>query len=350
MFYHDPDRTRAHLIIFYRNFMAYGGGNHSHIGLGVNALHTSRVLRKHHIRCDPYGVWTMDDIRGRLQKHPTTTHVLIEAMWLSADQTATLMSEFPDVHFLIRSHSQVGFLQVEAGAVKILRDLLYLQDGSLNLTVSANSERLTTFIERTYRGRCTYLPNLYDFERASRRAPRVHDHRLLRIGSFGALRILKNHTTAAAAAMVIAENRGSDLEFWVSVHREEHGKGVLQTIRNMMDGVPGVKLVEQPWSQWPEFRRIVSHMDLCMQVSFTETFNIATADACAENVPSVTSTAIEWVPDHWKADADSVEEVARVGSALLSSRHSSEEGVASLERFCRQGTRIWLDYLHSNPV
>jgi len=349
MFYTDPDLSRAHLLLVYYNFRATGE-YYSHVGLGVNAMHALRVLRRKHVRADAIGVKSPDEIEAFIAKNPTVTHCVIEAPWIKTDRLVRMLAANPQVHFIVRSHSQIGFLQVEAGAVSLLREELVLQEGVPNLSVAANSRKLCQYFHEVYSGRCLYLPNLYDLERVHSKRDAHHGHRSLRIGSFGALRLLKNHTTAAAAALMMARERNSNLEFWMTVNREEHGKGVLQTIRNMFSDLPWAKLVEQPWQQWADFRRTVHHMDLCLQVSFTETFNIVTADAAAEGVPSVVSPAIEWAPHTWKADVDTVGEVARVGASLLSSHSGAHDGQKALKSFVKESTDIWLGYLSSNPA
>ena len=209
------------------------------------------------------------------------------------------------------------------------------------------------FVEKTYLGRCLYLPNLYDIERVHRKPiTSAHDHRVLRIGSFGALRLLKNHTAAASAALLIAERKRSDLEFWISVNRKEGvgADGVLHSLKNMFHGLHWAKLVEHPWEMWPDFRRTVAHMDLTMQVSFTETFNITAADSVAEGVPVVTGPAIEWVPASWQADVDTSSDIARVGLALLGDPQAADEGLEALRHYMKVGTEHWLHYLDSNPT
>lgn len=354
--YQDHDKKSAYVVLFYRNFSPYGpygdDYNYCHIGLGINALHTAKILRREGIHCDIAPVVTPADIAKWVTAHGPPTYAIIEAPWVPAKVIASLLLEFPQTHWIVRSHSQIGFLQVEPGAVVILRELLTMQEMQLNLTVAANTRRLTHFLEKTYTARCLYLPNLYDVQRVQRKRDESHTHRNLRIASFGALRLLKNHTTAAAAALLMAQRRGSDLEFWINVNREENigSKGILMTLRAMFDHVPYAKLVEQPWQTWSEFRRTVAYMDLCLQVSFSETFNIITADAVAEGVPSVVSESIEWAPRDWHAEPDNAEDVARIGSRLLWDTHGAEEGLASLERYVKESVCIWLGYLNSNPT
>jgi hypothetical protein len=349
MFYKDPSAKKARVVIFYRDVQRMGP--YSHKALGVNALQTCKVLRKLGIHADPKGVWPQTQIEDELLKE-AYTHAVIEAPWVSMEYLGQLLSKFPNVHFVVRTHSQIGFLQVEPGAIKNVRDMIVMQDGVLNLSVATNSKALEYFLSKTYRGKITYLPNLYDLERTTRKRDKDHSYRKLVIGSFGALRLLKNHLTAAAGAMLIAERRGCDLEFWINVGREENsGKtDVLPSLRNLFQNLPWAKLVEQPWEEWASFRRTVSHLDLLMQVSFTETFNITAADAVAENVPVVCGDAIEWLPPGWKAIPDNAEDVARVGMQLLSDPSSSEDGYKALAKYVTDGKERWLEYLDSNPT
>ena len=360
MHYTAPNQKTAHVVVFYRDFKDYGGGDEygsesgygrSHRGLGINALMTVKVLRKHGIHADIAPVWKRPDVVAALNKYKPT-HAIIQAPWISAEDQAWLCHQFPDVQFVVRVHSQIGFLQVEPNAIKILRDDLFLQEGLLNLAVSANTRRLAEFVDHTYKSRIVYLPNLYDTDRVRRKRDESHDHRSLRIGSFGAHRLLKNHTTALAAAMMIAERRGSDLEFYVNAGRKEGSGGgaIIRALRLMSDRVPWVRLKEVGWQEWSEFRQTVAYMDLTMQVSFTETFNIVTADSVAEGVPAVVSNAIEWTPARWHANPDDAADIARVGSALLWDIHSAEEGIAALECYAKNAIQTWLAYLNSNPT
>lgn len=355
--YLAPSHKTAHVCIFYRNFQK-GPTRASHIGLGVSALHTCRVLRKQRIQADPYGIWNAyptkdypESISTILERTPTCTHAVIEALFISVADMSKLLTQFPQVEFVCRNHSQVGFLQVEAGAVNLLREYLTLQDGSLNFKFAGNSDRFAKYVESVYHSPCLLLPNLYDFDRAATKIVQPpFDHRTIRIASLGALRLLKNHSTAAAAAQLIARSRNCNLEFYLSVNREEHGKGILQMIRNMYANLKWAKLFENPWESWPDFRKTVSHMDLCLQISFTETFNITTADACAELVPSVVGDCIEWLPDHWKANTDDAVDVARVGNMLLQNPSEVLEGNRYLRKYVRQGTDRWVEFLNGERV
>jgi hypothetical protein len=165
MHYLDPRLDRAHVAVCYRNFLAKEP-HFCHVGLGVNALHTTRMLRRHRIRADVVGVWQPHDVANMLAETPSVTHCLIEALWIGTANLAALLRDYPRVHFLVRAHSEVGFLQVEPGAISLLREQMLLAEQELNLTIAANSRRLTDFLRSTYDAHVLYLPNLYD------RAPR----------------------------------------------------------------------------------------------------------------------------------------------------------------------------------
>lgn len=349
MHYLKPSCEAAHVCFFYKNID--GNCPSSHIGLGVNARHMTTVLRACPVRVDVFGVKNAEEILAILQKNPSCTHAVIEGIWVNLLSMEYIMHRLPNIQFVVRCHSQVGFIQVEAGAVDIMRDLLHLQEQTLNFTFAANSAVFCQYIEATYHAKCLYLPNLYDFDRvATKNVVQPFSGKTIRMASFGALRLLKNHSTAAAAAQLVARSRNCDLEFYLNVNRIEHGRGILDCIRNMYKNLRWAKLIEVPWEDWPTFRRTVAHMDLCLQISFTETFNITTADATAELVPSVVSDCIEWLPDSWKASSDNANDVAKVANNLLWNVNAPQEGLAYLQKYVRQSVDRWKEYLSGKPV
>jgi hypothetical protein len=98
---------------------------------------------------------------------------------------------------------------------------------------------------------------------------------------------------------------------------EGGGETVLASVKEMLTGLLGVQLILTGWQSWPNFRKTITHMHLLLQPSYTESFNMVTADGVAEGVPSVVSSAIDWAPDDWKAKVDDVLDIARVGRRLV---------------------------------
>jgi hypothetical protein len=86
-------------------------------------------------------------------------------------------------------------------------------------------------------------------------------------------------------------------------------------------------------------------MNLLLQPSFTESFNMVSADGVAQGVPSVVSDAIEWVPKNWQARADDACDIANVGISLLFDPTAAAEGRVALVKHNRMALQAWTDYL-----
>ena len=86
------------LVLAYKNFAAHQ--NISHIGLGVSALNTCKVLRRGGIIADVWPVVNAKDLRDRLQRDPAT-HVVISAPWIPSVDIHSLVMAQP-LHALRR--------------------------------------------------------------------------------------------------------------------------------------------------------------------------------------------------------------------------------------------------------
>lgn len=338
---------RSHRIILaYKNFAA--NRHISHIGLGVTALNTAKFLRAAGLLAEVWAIVDPQELHSRLAAaegvHPVT-HVVISAPWIATFELATLASEHPETQFAVNCHSNLGFLQADPSAMRLVREGSDLERTTWNFRVAANNERMTRWIVDAYGVSSTWLPNLYHLDAPCKLARTPFQGGTLRIGAFGATRPLKNFMTAAGAAVQIAAATRSDVELWMSSGRDEGGGSVLDAIRQMIHGVHHIKLVETGWETWPQFRNTVRHMHLLLQPSYTETFNVVTADGIAEGVPSVVSEAIEWAPPNWKARVDDVNDVAQTGIRLLRDKSAAKNGFRALENYNRKGLRAWCEYL-----
>lgn len=347
-FYQDPHWRNASILFGYSKREK----TMSHVGLGVNCMHSVNVLRRLGIKATAVGANTADEFRALLAKDPSLTHIVIEAPRLAHEQLEQLVYEHPDVTFTVRVHSQPAFLQIEPNAIRLIRDAARFQLAAPNLRLSANSHRFCEFMQRAYGVHCLFLPNLYNIQRVEPAMFHGHTHRdTLRIASLGALRLQKHHVAAAGAALEVARRMGCNLDFYLNVGRNEGGGGsILQAIRNMFADLPGTRLVEIPWAPWVNFRETVSHLDLCIHLSSSETFNLCTADALAEHVPCVVGPAIEWAPQRWKADIDDVGDAARVALFLLSDPQAGREGYRALQNYQQSALRTWVRWLNRSPL
>jgi hypothetical protein len=331
------------VVLAYKNFAATR--NISHIGLGVSAINTAKVLRREGIKTDVWPIVNPADLRAKLIANPAH-HVIISAPWIPTHQLQALSMEFCDTHFAVNCHSNVGFLQADRNGVKLMRELMELEMGTHNIHLAGNSRRFCEWIRFAFGAPCVYLPNLYYLHGQPSWHHKQHCSGPLRIGVFGATRPLKNLMSAAGAALELARGLRTPLDLWLSAGRAEGGgESVLAAVKEMLQGLPDVSLTLNGWQSWPNFRKTVSHMHLLLQPSYTESFNMVTADGVAEGVASVVSEAIDWAPDDWKANVDDVLDIARVGRRLLCDPRAAEEGYRALEEHVADGLHSYRHYL-----
>lgn len=331
------------VVLAYKNFAA--NRNISHIGLGVAAINTAKVLQQHNLATAVWPIINAADLRRRLTANPARD-VIISAPWIPSLELQALGNDFPNTHFAVNCHSNVGFLQADRNGVKLVREVMELEAGSANIHLAGNSRRFCDWVRFAFGAPCAYLPNLYYLHDEPLPLPRPFHGGTLKIGVFGATRPLKNMMSAAGAALEIARSLRAPLELWVSAGRAEGGgELVLGAVNEMLAGLPGVKLVLNGWQTWPSFRRTVGSMHLLLQPSYTESFNMVTADGVAEGVPSVVSSAIDWAPEDWKADVDDVLSIARVGRRLLHDPLAVSDGRRALTRYIEDGVHSYRRYL-----
>jgi len=157
-----------------------------------------------------------------------------------------------------------------------------------------------------------YLPNIYYPEKLDLN-PIKHKHdNILRIGLFGAVRPFKNTLCQAAAAIKYANYIGRELHLHVNSNRfEQKGDQVFQNLVSLFDMQTKHKLQYWEWMPHNIFVRLVRCMDIGMQVSFTESFNIVAADFVANNIPLVGSPEIKFIPKGMQADPNSTEDMVK---------------------------------------
>ncbi len=333
--------TDRRVVFAYKNFAA--NKNISHIGLGVAALNTAKTLRRENLAAEVWPIVNAGELRSRL--NDTISHVVVSAPWIPTVEWQRITSDFPNIQFAVNCHSNVGFLQADTNGVKLVREAMEIERATWNFHLAGNSRKFCRWVDDAYRVPCSYLPNLYYLESARIPNRPLFQGGTLRVGAFGATRPLKNFMSAAAAALEIASRLRTNLELWVSSGRAEGGAGIMDAVRAMVGGLANVKLVQGGWQSWPKFRETVRNMHLLMQPSYTESFNMVTADGIAEGVPSVVSEAIDWAPEHWKASIDDVWDIARIGRSLLSDGMAAEDGMTALQTHNRHGLKAWLSFL-----
>lgn len=227
--------------------------------------------------------------------------VIIEAFWVVPEKFEILSKLHPSVKWVIRNHSELPFAAQEG----IIIDWMIKYAAMKNVYISGNSKRsysdmkkvITSVYPEFLKKKVVYLPNIYPFAHLGSCSPKKEDD-YLDVACFGAIRPLKNQLIQAVSAISFANSLGKKLRFHINGNRLE-GTGsnqVLKNLRALFDKTRDHELIEHSWYPHESFIEVLKCMDIGMQVSFSETFNIVSADMTHSGIPIVTSKEVVWSP------------------------------------------------------
>ena len=273
------------------------------------------------------------------------THVIIEALWVVPQKFEVLTKLHPNVQWIIRLHSDISFLANEGIAIEWIYEYLKYD----NVKVSSNDYETNFNFELLTNKEFVYLPNYYPVGFFNRNKPKPDTKKVINVGCFGAVRPLKNQLIQAVAAIDYADAYGKKLKFHINTQRiEGRGEPVLKNLRALFENNPKHELVEHGWLSHDEFIDLVQTMDIGLQVSFTETFNIVSADFVNNNIPVVTSNEVEWVSPIYFANPLKVNSiVSRMRRAIITSRFKLNWlNKLSLWNYSLNSEKIWTKYFY----
>lgn len=231
--------------------------------------------------------------------------VIIEALWVVPEKFPILSKLHPTVKWFVHLHSHMPFLALEGIAMDWI--LRYAAQG---VGLIANSfPSYKALLSILSEDELVYLPNVYLSEpRGSHRKNKD----AIDVGCFGALRPLKNHLLQALAAIKFAKEKGRHLRFYVNGSRiETGGEPVLKNLRQLFEKQENAVLIEIPWHEPADFLDLLQTIDIGLQVSLTETFNVVTADYVTAGIPVVVSKEVSWVSNLCKAEDDDIDDIVR---------------------------------------
>lgn len=223
--------------------------------------------------------------------------VIIEALWVTGAKLKELIEikRYKHIKWIVRVHSDIGFLAAETWAIKYINDYILLNKD--NLFISMNNYTFNNHISEALNYEFVYLPNIITIKHHKYHKQSYKNH--IDVGCFGSLRILKNQCYQALCAMDMADRLGKRLKFHITVDvgmNENNSRyPVLMNLREIFKNSYH-QLVEHEWLENSEFHKLIKEMDIGMQVSYTESFNIVTADFVNANIPIVVSDSIKWMP------------------------------------------------------
>ena len=278
------------------------------------------------------------------------THVVIEAMWVISDKLRELLSlkRHKNRTWIVRIHSKIPFLANEGIAFSWLNKYVELTEEFKNFIVAPNNKEVARDLKETLGLRTVYLPNVYlpfryDFE------PTMKEHKHIDVGCFGAIRPMKNQLIQAIAAIKFANRIGKNLRFHINGGRQEQkGDQVYKNLVALFEGHEHHKLIIHPWMPHDKFVHVIRKMDIGLQVSLSETFNIVAADFVDNNIPIIGSYDIEWLPRCFKTSPNSSTDIML---AMIFTWQARKFGLHYLNRLYlylhnRAAQKKWLKFLN----
>jgi hypothetical protein len=276
---------------------------------------------------------------------------IIEALWVVPEKFEVLTKLYPKVKWIIRLHSDLPFLANEGIALEwIVKSVKYK-----NVFVSANSDSVQRDLKKylaaipggKYDQKIVFLPNYYKLDCKKLMPYQSTCSNIINVGCFGAIRPMKNHLVQAAAAVEYAESKNLKCRFHINGGRVEGlGAPVLKNLRSFFDGLGDKhELVEHGWLEKEDFMKLIDTMNFGMQVSFSETFNIVTADFVNQNVPIVTSKEVDWMPLIFTTDPTNTASVIRGIKRILFFHkwfNFIDISRLKLQSYARRSKLIWL--------
>lgn len=334
----------------------YNSTHHSHIGLSTGLYNSAAYMKDMLVDAgvDSKIAVVVDNNGIDREVHQyKPTHVIIEALWVVPTKFNILCKLHPTVKWIIRLHSETPFLANEGIAFDWLAEYATFKNISIAVNAPRILEELRDYLgtgqgwdEKERQARVIYLPNFY---------PQVYklkffskNKEYIDIGCFGAIRPMKNHITQALAAIKFADKIGKKLRFHINIGRvEQRGDTVLNNLKAIFFHLTdkGHQLVGHKWMPREEFIELCSKMDIGLQVSFSETFNIVGADLVTQGAPLVCSPELPWSAKLFTANP--VDSISIYKKLLLTYRFPLINNISNqynLYRYTNKTRKIWVNY------
>jgi len=335
----------------------YNSVVHSHIGMSTGLYNSAKFMNDMLVengiesRLEVVADYNKIDRQCWLYK---PTHCIIEAIWVIPQKFAQLQKLHPNVKWIIRVHSEMPFMAGEGMSMDWIADY----SGFKNIILAINAPRmlgeLRTYLQTRNKWtdeetekRVIYLPNFYPQEYKTKKFNRNKD--TIDISCFGAIRPLKNHLLQAIAAVEFANEIGKKLRFHVNAGRiEMQGGPVIKNLVNVFQQLhdSGHEMINHQWTPREQFLELCASMDIGLQVSFSETFNIVGADLISQGVPLIgTAEEIPWAVQGFCADpTNSKNIVKKLHNTYNWPQLNVRANQWSLTNYTNKTAKIWTKY------
>jgi len=281
--------------------------------------------------------------------------VIIEALWVTPDKMRELIEikRYQNIQWVVRVHSDSGFLSSETFALKYIND--YINLDKPNLTIAPNCDQFTNYLSEAMGVNLVYLPNVIRVERNKSELDK--DSPILNIGCFGSLRILKNILFQAICSIKAADRLNKELHFHITLDANlEDGyqpdSATNPVLRNLEELFKFSRhsLIKHKWQHYDEFQDLVRHMDIGLQLSYTESFNIVAADFVNNDIPIITSDAIDWIPSILRTSTTNydkaTDKIVRIYNSIFL-KYIKSRMHENLREYSKNSEKIWINFIEN---
>lgn len=335
------------ILFVLKKKMNYGISNSAPYGLKTSCSLVAKCL-------EPYGITSkivqvIDGNCVNKEIHDFKPNfVIFEAIWCPPYKIEELVRLYPQVIFNVRIHSKVQFLAQERMAFEWLNLYKEISKKYSNFSISGNSNDFIEQVNCVLGFNSHLLPNCYPMD-SSIKQDKKEVGKIFDVGCFGALRILKNQLLQAICAIHFADQSKRILRFHIndSSTFEREGNPIIYNLINVFKPLKH-ELVIHEWIGHNNFLELIRTMDVGMQVSFNETYNIVAADMVAAGIPVVGSPEIPFLSSSYQADPNSFDSIVdKLRFAVFNKwlgLHKVNE--LKLRNDSNRAIKIWLDFLH----
>lgn len=316
--------------------------NQHSTGLYNSVRFVSDMLTSNDIENEIEIVVDYNRIDGVLHKHKPKI-AIVEALWVLPSKLTELQYLHKNTTFIVRIHSDTPFIATEGMAMSWISDYLAIK----NVIVAPNSPRLSKELKMLfpeYAHKVQYLPNYYP---VTFKDKKLKDRDTIDISCFGAIRPLKNHLIQAVASIAFAKELNKNLNFHINYTRVEgRGEAILKNLIGLFGSLDSskYKLVAHKWLDHERFTEVCGNIDIALQTSFSETFNIVGTDHLSQGVPVVGSKGeLPWSCDLFNANPTDVDDIIRkLRLSYRFSRLNTTINKYMLKRYTKKAESIWI--------
>jgi len=294
------------------------GGKTPH-SLSNSAIFTINFLKSLNVNADIAFVTESSQIENVINDNGPT-HVIIESVFVMPIEFLRLTNMFKKVKWFIRLHSDIGFFFAEFYGLEWTKAYQNFDD----ITIAANNTEIIKNLSPQLKKDIIHLPNIYPDNYEYDNFNIKKNNTEINIGCFGNLRLVKNQGFQAVLAMNFADIQKKKLKFHINVGKSElRNNAVLTNLRALFKDSKH-ELVEHGWIQHNDFLKLIKTMDVGLQLSYTESFNIVACDFISCGIPILVSPTISWCPECYIASTIDMEECLDKLTTIYNSRNDIE--------------------------